>query len=726
MSIQKITIFFSILIISFIGKAQTNPKLIKADKLFIKMAYVDAAEEYENYLKKSPKDFYTSKQLALCYTKINNHNKAIDYWPTVVDNAQASENDKLMYGKCLLANYRFDDAKKIFIDLKNSSNKEIAAWGNAYNNLLFYEDSSLTKVTEIKNINTNSPQFSPRFWSNKFIYLDEQKPNPFVRLFSAWTGETFYVYKVSDKTDSITFGKSTKYNKHIQSKKMNGPMSISSNDSIIYFTKSASKKDAKKIKNAVIRLQLFTSKFNKFGDVHPEILPFQYNSLDYDCMHPALNKAGNKLYFVSNMPGGQGGFDIWVCDKQNETWSKPVNLGPKINSSGNEVFPFIADDGGLYYSSDNKPGLGGLDIFYADYNKFKKEFSEPENFGANFNTQFDDFGVLINKNLKSGYLSSNKKNGLRDDDIYYFNNNKPRYFDSKLKFVDSVSGAPIAINFTFTQGANKFEEKLDSGKTYDFRLKAGKDFSLTAFNERYKPIDLIKKVSDQDTVITITCSLKSEKSIKGKVIDKETNLPLAGVKVAIYDEFGNNYLNIVTDSTGDYKAVNLPLNKPLFIGSEKRPDYFSNTEKFVIKPDSDILKNIYTQKIVVGKSIKVENIYFDVAKWNIKADAALELDKLVQLMKDNPDIIIELSSHTDCRGKASANLALSDKRAKSSASYIVSKGITKTRIKGKGYGESKLLNNCACEGKVNSTCSEDVHAQNRRTEIKVVGFVKNK
>ncbi len=313
---------------------------------------------------------------------------------------------------------------------------------------------------------------------------------------------------------------------------------------------------------------------------------------------------------------------------------------------------------------------------------------------------------------------------MRDDDIYFFRNNKPSYYNAKLKFIDSTTQLPVSMNFTLSNLNLNVQDKTDTLNPFNIRLKAGKDLNLIAESANYKPVNYTKKLTEQDTLIIITCKTKSEKSIKGKVIDKETNSPLAGVKVAIYDEFGNNYLNIVTDSTGDYKVINLPVEKALFIGSEKRPDYFSNTEKFVIKPDSDIVKNIYTQKIVIGKSIKVENIYFDVAKWNIKSDAAIELDKLVQLMKDNPDIIIELSSHTDCRGKASANLALSDKRAKSSASYIISKGIAKTRIKGKGYGENKLLNSCACEGKVNSTCSEDEHAQNRRTEIKVTGFLK--
>jgi len=126
----------------------------------------------------------------------------------------------------------------------------------------------------------------------------------------------------------------------------------------------------------------------------------------------------------------------------------------------------------------------------------------------------------------------------------------------------------------------------------------------------------------------------------------------------------------------------------------------------------------------IGKIIDLKPIYFDLGKWNIRPDAAIELDKIVNVMKENPYMVIELGSHTDCRGSAASNLSLSDKRAKSSAAYIVSKGIDKTRIYGKGYGESKLVNSCACEGPVKSTCSEEEHSQNRRTEFRIVKLTK--
>lgn len=725
--IKKLTLL-AILVINFqFGFSQgSNSKLIKADKLYIKLAYADAGEAYEAYLKKTPKDFYASRQAALCYTKINDQNKAIDFWPAVIENSQATDADKLAYAKCLLANYRNEDAKKVLATLKNSLDKTVANWCKAFeNSYVFYEDSSLCKIVEVKGINTTKPEFAPKFFKSEMIYITETKKSGPISISSAWSNEKFYKFFFAQKQDSLNFTKPKIYNNHIQSKKVNGPLCFTPDDSTMYFTKSASKSDMKKAKvqGSGIKLQIFYTRMNSFGDAHPEILPFLYNSTDYDCMHPSISKDGKRLYFASDMPGTLGGKDIFVCEWDKGAWGTPKNLGPEVNTIGNEVFPFISNEGVLFFTSDSRPGLGGLDVFFADPNKTTGMFYEAENVGATINSQFDDFGIFVKTGGKTGYLSSNRKNGYRDDDIYYFVNNKPKAFDLKLKFVDSLSLEDVSASFTVSALSETYNEKLDAGKTFAFRVKPGKEINLNAISDNYRLKTLNQKIEVTDTLVKVLLASKSQKAIKGKILDKETNLPIAGVKVAIYDEFGNKFLDVVTDTTGNYIASNLPLDKALFIGSEKRPDYFSNTEKFFIKKDSDLVKNIYTQKIVVGKAIKVENIYFDKGKFNIRADAAKELDKLVQLMKDNPDIIIELSSHTDCQGVASANLALSDKRAKSSAAYLISKGISKTRVKGKGYGESKLLNNCACEGKVESKCNEDEMAVNRRSEFKVTGFV---
>jgi outer membrane protein OmpA-like peptidoglycan-associated protein len=702
----------------------TDHTLINADKEFINLYFDQAAVLYEKYLLKNPKDFYASRQAAICYNKIDNENKAIDHWTNVYENGKADDRDRLEYAKCLLANYRADEAKKILVALVSSNDSWVAAWGKAYlHPEVFLEDAALCEITEITGINTTQPEYSPVQYKTALLYVTQKKPGFFAKIFGAGKKEKFSVY-AADKTGMTSFSNPKIFNKHIQNKSINSSVCFTPDDSTIYFTRSSSPKEYKKAKNklTIPKLYIFYTSMNSYGLAHPEIKPFPYNSIEYDCAHPTISADGKKLYFTSDMPGTLGGKDIFVCEWKDGAWDKPKNLGPRINTPGNENFPHITEEGILYFSSDYRPGLGGLDVFFAEPTNDDKLFSEAENVGSTINTQFDDFGIFILKGGKTGYFSSNRKNNFRDDDIYYFVNNKPRSFPAKIRFIDSLTSTGISVNFTITTASGSYEQKLDADKTYNTRLKAEKEITVVANGEGFKTKIFIKNISLADTVVTVYMKPKSLKCREGIIIDKDSNTPLVGAKVAIYDEDGNKYLDIVTDASGAFKVCSLPLDKNLYIGSEKKPDYFTNTEKFTIKKDSDIVRNIFAQKIVIGKAIKVDNIYFDKGKFNVRSDAALELDKLVRLMKDNPNIIIELSSHSDCIGLAKDNLLLSDKRAKSSVAYLISKGIEKKRVTGKGYGESKLLNDCKCEGKVVSTCTEEQHAQNRRTEFKVTGF----
>lgn len=707
--------------------------LLKADKLFIKMAYADAVEQYEKYLKKYPKDYYASRQAALCYMRLNDQSNAVEFWKDAVDNAAATSTDRFYYGKSLLSNNRMPEARAVFSTLKGDKDQYLAAWARDYESPdAFLTDSALTGIYEVKGLNTSKAEFSPVVYGNNLVYVTESSGGVLVKLLSAWANNTFYRFRQAQKSDSISFYTPEVFNKHIQSKYYNGPFAFDEGKNVLYFTRSASVKGQKKVagnKENNLKQHIFITPMNRFGDAHPEITPFAYNSYDYNCLHPALSKDAQYLYFTSDMPGGFGGFDIYCCKKDSTGWGKPVNCGSEVNTPGNEVFPNLDEEGVLYFSSDYRPGMGGLDIFAAAPWPYKdKQFFEAENIGAKLNTADDDFGVYILDKSKSGYLSSNRKNKFRDDDIYYFINNKPKSMPVKIRFRDTLNGKPVSgTSFTISAKPLQLSAKTDTGY-YFTRLKENREVIITSENDDYKTRTFVKTLGKPDSILIIALEPKAQNCIKGIIRDKDDNAPVNGLKVVVYDDDGNRYYDAVTDSSGRYQVCNLPFGKDLYIGTEKKPDYFTNTEKFKMPGEKqDVERDIYALRLVVGKAVKIDNIYFDLGKWSIRSDAAAELDKLVQLMKDNPEIVIELSSHTDCRGKASANLLLSDKRAKSSAAYLISKGIAKTRVKGKGYGESKLLNTCACEGKaLPDTCPEEQHAQNRRSEFKVTGFLSTK
>ncbi|MBA2612296.1 MAG: PD40 domain-containing protein [Bacteroidetes bacterium] len=400
-----------------------NRTLIKADKLFIKQEFTEAAKGYERYLKSFPKDYYASRQAAICYKKTNNQNQAIDHWPNVIESSKVTDADRLDYAKCLLANYRTQDARMMINFLKTSPDKAIAAWGLAYlNTSQFYMDSAITKVKELTGINTIASEDCPLISNNKLIFISEK--NKTSKVFTASVNANKSTLLTATKKDDSSFSDEQSFAKHIQNKGISGQVSLSADESLMYYSRSASLKEMNKVgESGIYKFQIYSA--NPHAEKAEVSTPFIHNSSEYDYLHPSMSKDGLKLYFASNMKGTLGGMDIFVCEFINGAWSSPKNLGVLINTPGDEVFPHITEEGVLYYASDSRPGLGGLDIFYAEPNKDDGSFFTAKNAGAPINSQFDDYGIYILKGGNNGYFSSNRKNNLQDNDIYYFVKEKP-------------------------------------------------------------------------------------------------------------------------------------------------------------------------------------------------------------------------------------------------------------------------------------------------------------
>ena len=434
------------------------------------------------------------------------------------------------------------------------------------------------------------------------------------------------------------------------------------------------------------------------------------------------------------MPGGYGGTDLYKSYWRNNEWSTPENLGEKINTDGNELFPYMDKDGVFYFSSTGHPGLGGLDIFRTTFPAI-----EIENLGMPINSNYDDFGVALNGTAVHGYISSNRRRGLNDDDIYKIELIKTAPYT--IKVIDSLSGELIASSKVIVTDSITGEyPTIDSSSTGKFTAKLWNNtvYSLNASAFGYYPKVLFQR-SNVYTPEMIIPLVRKEKAciVAGTVTDKDTKLPVEGAHLVIINhQTKDTIYDIRTGKDGKYRYPLLKVNTTYDIDVSKE-GYFNKPYTQVQTNDTacsydlnhpyDYLRDFELEQIVVGKAIKIENIYFDLDKYFIRKDAAKELDKIVKLMQENPDIIIELSSHTDCRATFQYNMTLSDNRAKASAAYIVSKGISKNRITGKGYGETKLVNDCACEGKIVSrVCTDAEHQANRRTEFQVTGFLVDK
>ncbi len=348
---------------------------------------------------------------------------------------------------------------------------------------------------------------------------------------------------------------------------------------------------------------------------------------------PSLSPDKLDLYFASNNPAGFGGRDLWVTKRQpNGKWAKPVNLGPEINTPGDEGSPFIhADNQTLYFSSNYHDGYGATDLFLSK--KTDSGWSKPLNLGYPINTIDDEGSLIVTADGKTGYYASERQDTKGGLDLYSF------------KLPENVQ----ALKTLWVRG-----------RVYDAKTKEGLPSSL------------------------VLTDINTRKDV----------------------------FSIQTDEDGNY-LVTLPEGKD-YAFNVSRKGYLFYSENFSLeKPatDSSFLIDIPLQAIEAGASVILKNIFFDVNKSSLKPSSISELDKVVNLMTDNPKLKLNISGHTDNTGSSSDNLILSRDRAKSVVSYLISKGIKKERLTYEGFGEKKP---------VDSNVTEEGKSHNRRTEIYVI------
>lgn len=737
MKLKTLFITLSALFLSTSAISQGLKEKI-ADKKFTNLEYASASEIYAELASgKQPKMKYYVRA-GESNLKIGDYKKAEAFYGQAFMNQGMTDKDYFNYYQVLKYNGSYKKANEVFAKINSAEYKNIrqSLKNHADYEKDFKKDSSSIKIGTLDGVNTEDGEFSPLIIGNDFYFVSSRRNTSLTHKRYGWDNSYYLdIYKGVLEGNNVThiahLGDNVKTSYH------EGPLFITKDGNTEFITRNnIVKNKGKKGSDNQVNLKIYSrvKEAGKWG----EWKEFQYNSNDYSCGHPVLTDDAKTMYFVSDMPGTLGATDLWVTHLENGAWSKPENLGQAINSEGRELFPSLFENEILFFSSDGKIGLGGLDVFYtvpSTDNSF-----EPQNLGYPINTNYDEVGFTA-KDLKNGYLSSNRPGGKGKDDIYTFVSEKP-IINTAVNFIvkDKESKAILAnAEVTVSDESGKLIGKANTDANGDvkFNLSPGKNYKAKATKQGYKNLDLNLPEADLAKLGKEKKELFIEKKIFGLiglVTDADNNSSIEGVKVTLTDAFNKtNVLNFTTDNAGGLKhtyndikegddlSYIVKLEKKGYITKTQAVDISITKDGFVKLHESTNLK---MSKIKVGtdigKLIDLKPIYFDVGKWDIRPDGATELDKVVGLMKENTGMVIELGSHTDCRGAAKANLTLSDKRAKSSAAYIVSKGIGQDRIYGKGYGESKLINGCACEGKKVSKCSEEEHAQNRRTEFKIV------
>ncbi len=522
----------------------------------------------------------------------------------------------------------------------------------------------------------------------------------------------------------------------VNSRYHEGPVTFTPGEDTIIFTRSNySHLRFGKSNDGINKLKLFQAHLNKLTNKWEGVEPLPFNSDQYSTGHPALADHGTVLYFASDMPGGFGGTDIYVSQLEKDAagksrWGNPRNLGPDINTPGNEMFPFADESGNLWFASNGLPGMGGLDVFVA-YAR-NGALSKPVNPGSPINSRFDDFGIITRNGGREGMITSDRYAEVGNDEIYSFTLNS---LSIKGKVFDISNKQPLEKAVVqLIAGDGTFASQIETGADGSFRfpLKFNSDYTIKVIKQGYTAAEeKIAAVGSNSSVLSKDIGLDKAKAVLlfGTIADKKSGEKLEGVEIYIIDTVkkamvldtttttdGNFRKELTTVQINDRLGYNILLNKKGYLTKKISFKYTVTSGEINLNDFLEVNLDKIDVGTDIGKLLQINPIYFDLGKSTIRPDAAAELDKVVRAMQDNPTLVIELGSHSDSRGSNTANLSLSDKRAKASAEYIISKGIDRSRIYGKGYGETMLLNRCADGVK----CSEEEHAANRRTEFKIV------
>jgi outer membrane protein OmpA-like peptidoglycan-associated protein/tetratricopeptide (TPR) repeat protein len=731
-------------IIILLTNCSVQNRVKTANKAYSNYLYNDAIDGYESINKKK-RDNNTLSRLADSYRLAGNSKKAEIYYEQLTQKGGATHIDVLHYAEVLKMNGKYEEALVKMEQYNQAVNGEDRINQHISNKTYYVpllEDNGQFALKNLK-INTTESDFGTSYFQDKVVFVTSRKGLGFTNYEYNWNVKNFlnlYSFEKhpSDKT-KVKKIKSVKIKGGLNKKFHEGPATFSADGSLMIFTRDRYTKSKELNTEGVRVLELWYSEKNAKGK-WGKAQPMSFNNKDYNVGHGALSADGKTLYFVSDMPGGFGGSDIYISKRNaDNSWGTPVNAGKKINTEGKEMFPFYHEKRILFFASDGHAGLGGLDVFMATANG--ETFGTAKNLGSPLNGPKDDFAFILDNEMMTGFVSSNREGGKGNDDIYSFDLLKPFKLTKKIEGIAREKGKgtilPGSIIKLYSADKNVVAETIaDENGYYAFDVEPDQDFILSGDLEKYNQGNNTASTKTDKEVIQADLDLERipQIGLVCFVSDAKAGTPIEDAHLVFTDKLtGKVFADVYTDKEGYWKKaleemhIGDKLSYEIAVSKEGYLEktltfYYAITKEGEIKVHEKL--DLTLGKIEVGtdigKLIDIKPIYFDLGKYKIRPDAAKELDKIVEVMNKYPSIVIELGSHTDCRGSYASNEKLSDNRAKSSAAYIVSKGISADRIYGRGYGEKELLNDCKCEGAVKSTCSEEEHQMNRRTVFKIV------
>jgi len=585
-----------------------------------------------------------------CYRLINDPARAEQWYGKAIQKNYQNPIIHLHLGEVKKMRQKYAEAKEEFKKYKEKVSADrrgddgIKSCDIALQSI---ESGNGYSVEPMRFFNSRQNDFSPAYASDDYmtVYFTSSRDAATGKNINAVTGEKFSDIFVSKQDRKGVWSQPVPIEGDINTEFDEGMCSFTPDFKTMYFTRCRNSPN-KAWGCQILSTQLVNGKWTK-----EKAVDIANDSVVV--AHPAIAPDELTLYFVSDMPGGQGGKDIWKVTRNStgDNWGRPENLGSAINTPGDEMFPCVHTDGTLYFSSTGHIGLGGLDIFKATE---ENGSWKVENMGYPINSWADDFGITFKAEEEEGFFSSSRTSTTRgDDDIFLF----------KLP--------PLAF------------------------------------------------------------------SLIGLVKDEKTDLPLPGANVQVISSDGIT-INIPTNNEGLFNHTLKPGTNYVFNASKQ--GYLNGKERESTKGwDRSNTFRITIPLQSIAQPIEIPNIFYDFNRWDLRPESMVALDKLIETLNDNPNITIELGSHTDARGGEAENQLLSQRRAQSVVDYLIEKGIAPDRLTAKGYGKgapkvvdeqmaaqhSFLRNGVTLtETYINSLSTRDdqeiAHQFNRRSEFRVL------
>ncbi len=618
----------------------------KAVKNFKYGNYENVIAYYKGILNKEPNNGKASYYIAEAYRQSNRIKLAEPYYEKAGGPGINKDTIQLYLAKAQQANGKYQEASATLEKLQASTEveglrdrakKELAGMKDLDN---LNGRTSYYRIKNLEALNSNFSEYSPAYLNGE-LYFTSSRSND--RIYAS-TGTPFTdLYKAKTQGANVEAESVKPLPESINTPNVNvGTITFSPDGRTMVFAKGNTGK-----RKGASDVDLYLSRFRNNAWTEP--VQININQPDSWESTPAFSPDGRHLYFSSNRKGGLGGLDLYSAQMDSRgRFTRVRNLGPEINTPGNESFPHISENGKLYFSSDGHPGYGMLDIFVVNRVNGKTVI---ENLAQPVNSTSDDFGIFLFR-VDRGFFTSNRDGGKGDDDIYTFVNDDPNL---------------RVVNY-YLQGI-----------TYSMRPDSTRDI-------------------------------------------------LPDTKVTLLDSRGDIMQDYVTGNDGKFLFRVYENEKYTLIGETdgflvKRGQYQTVGKSVDPATLKELITNITFDTLLVldrlekNKVFVLKNIYFGYDSANIRRESALELDKLVDVLNDNPEIKIEMSSHTDSVGSVEYNINLSQRRAAASVAYLIKKGIAAERLVAKGYGESKpIARNTNPDGSDNP----DGRQKNRRTEFKIL------